>query len=193
VADHEPQEGDQMPDDPNPDQEPGKDDPGKQEPGKQDEQEPPWGSDEEFDPGKAWKLIQDVRGDLSKIKAERDDYKTKAQQFEDASKSDAQKLEEKATTSEQRAAKAEQEAARLRVALKKGLSETQAKRLVGDSEEDLEKDADELLASFKTDDDDGDQASQRRPRERLRPGAAPSSEPEETDPTKLAAAVPRPY
>ncbi len=38
--------------------------------------------------------------------------------------------------------------ARLQVALKKGLTEAQAKRLIGNTVEDLEKDADDLLASF---------------------------------------------
>jgi hypothetical protein len=78
----------------------------------------------------------------------------------------------------------------LRVALNKGLTETQAKRLVGDSEEDLEKDADELLSSFRAEDDDPDERP-RRPRERLRPGAAPAVEPENDDPASLAEAVPR--
>jgi hypothetical protein len=82
---------------------------------------------------------------------------------------------------------------RLKVALKKGLTESQAKRLIGDTEEDLEKDADELLASFKDSTSDDGQGPSRRPRERLRPGAAPSAEAEETDPIKLAAKVPRMY
>ncbi len=153
---------------------------------------PPWGSDENFDPQRAWKLIQDVRGDLDKIKGERDDLRSKVTAHEDASKSDQEKLADRASGAEDRATRAEQEAARLRVALKKGLTETQAKRLVGDTEEDLEKDADELLASFKQD-DDGGQEPRRLPRERLRPGAAPSSEPEDTDPEKLAAKIPRMY
>ena len=49
---------------------------------------------------------------------------------------EAQKLEERATTAEQSAKTAESEMLRLKVALKKGLSESQAKRLIGDSEEE---------------------------------------------------------
>jgi hypothetical protein len=163
-----------MADEPTPGQEPGGNEPASE---PQQEPKPPWGSNEEFDPEKAWKLLQNVRADAEKAKADREALAQKVQQHEDATKSDTQKLEEKATSAEQRASKAEQEAARLRVALKKGLTETQAKRLVGESEEELENDAEELLASFKSD-DDGSQGSQRRPRERLRPGAAPSSEPD---------------
>jgi hypothetical protein len=116
----------------------------------------------------------------------------KLKKFEDADKTDGEKLHERLSTAEKDAASNRQDAARLRVALKKGLTETQAKRLVGESEEDLEADADALLDSFKSDDDEGEKPA-RRPKERLRPGAAPSSEPEETDPAKLAASVPRPY
>lgn len=185
-----------MADDPKPDPDPKPDDPKADDPKpdpKADPPKPPWGDDDQFDPQRAWKLIQDVRSDLNTIKAERDDLKGKVQQAEDAKLSDQQKLEKRATDAEARAAKAEQEASRLRVAINKGLNVTQAKRLVGDSEEDLEKDADELLESFKTNDDDKGQGSGRRPQERLRPGAAPSSEPEETDPRKLADQVPQGY
>lgn len=148
----------------------------------------PWGSDEEFDPEKAWTLIENLRKEVGTIKADRDHLKAKAQEIEDAKLGEKERAEKTATEATQRAAKAEADAARLRVALKKGLTETQAKRLVGESEEDLEKDADELLESFKKEEDDD---APRRPRERLRPGAAPGAEPEKSDPASLAAEVPR--
>jgi hypothetical protein len=153
----------------------------------------PWGDDKDFDPEKAWKLIQNVRSDVDKLKTERDTLATKIKEYEDATKSDTQKLEERATTAETGLSTAQRETARLRIALKKNLTETQAKRLVGDTEEELEADADELLASFKDDEnEDGDGGGERRtPKPRMRTGAAPSSEPEETDPEKLAELVPR--
>lgn len=157
---------------------------------------PPWGSDADFTPQRAWDLIQKLRGENRGLKTERDDLKTKNQEFEDSSKSDQEKLNDRASGAEKDAATAKSEAARLRVALRKGLTEVQAKRLVGDTEEDLEKDADELLSSFKKDNDndgggDDDQESHRTPREKLRPGAAPGAEPEKSDPASLAARVPR--
>lgn len=152
----------------------------------------PWGDDKDFDPDKAWKLIENVRGDVDKLKKERDALAAKVKEAEDATKTDAEKREELAQAAKQQADAATREAARLRIALKKGLTETQAKRLVGDNEEELEKDADDLLASFKNDDGgDGGDGSRRTPKPRLRTGAAPSSDPEETDPEKLAAQVPR--
>jgi hypothetical protein len=78
---------------------------------------------------------------------------------------------------EKKGAAASAEAIRLRVAMRKGLTETQAKRLVGTTEEELEADADELLESWKpverseeeSEDKNGGRERQRVPRERLRP------------------------
>lgn len=157
---------------------------------------PPWGDD--FDPDRAWALIQKLRGEeAGELKTAKDalaDAQAQLKQHEDANKTDQQLARERAEEAERQAAVASRDAARLRVALNKGLTETQAKRLVGDTDEELEADADELLASFKTEvEPAGPDPLRRKPRERLRPGAAPAGEPEETDPAKLAAMVPRRY
>lgn len=175
-----------MTDDPAP--EPQNDDPTPEPVKDPPEKDPPWGSDDDFSPQRAWKLITDIRGDLDKVKGERDDLQGKVKTFEDSTKSDTDKLGERATSAEKRATEAERLAARLSVALDKGLTKTQAKRLVGETEEELAADADELLKDFQGDDG---QEPPRRPRERLRPGAAPAAEPEESDPAKLAEEVPR--
>lgn len=151
----------------------------------------PWGDDADFDPDKAWTLIENVRNDAAKLKTDRDALAAKVKAHEDATKTEQEKAAEATQTAQNEAAAATREAARLRIALKKGLTETQAKRLVGDTEEELEKDADDLLESFKEDDDGNGDASRRTPRPRLRTGAAPSSEPDETDPEKLAEKIPR--
>lgn len=111
----------------------------------------------------------------------------KAQELEDAGRSDTEKLTERLTDAESRAAAAEQRALRLEVAAEKGLTPTQAKRLVGATRDELEADADDLVASFTGPEPD----PSRPPRERLRPGAVPEAEPEEMDPRKLAAQVRR--
>lgn len=116
------------------------------------------------------------------------DAAARLKEIEDSKKSEVERLQERIAELEP----ASKEAARLRVALRKGLTETQAKRLVGDTEEDLEQDADELLATFAppSEEHEGDTPTPaRRPQERLRPGATPSAEPHETDPMKLAEAV----
>jgi hypothetical protein len=119
-----------------------------------------------------------------------------AKQLKEASRSESEKLTDAKTTAEKDAASAKAEAARLRVALKKGLTEVQAKRLIGETEEELEADADELLASFKKDDDpkSGDDPKddpKRVPKEKTTPGSVPEVNPEEeTDPRKLAEGLP---
>jgi hypothetical protein len=129
----------------------------------------------------------------------------KAKELEDAGKSDLERLTSEAQGHLARADKAEGELMRLKVAVRKGLTETQAKRLVGSTEDELEEDADDLLASFKPAEPakqeetveeaepERDPNPRRRPQERLRSGAVPEAdgEPDETDPRKLAAMVPR--
>ena len=127
----------------------------------------------------------------------------KAKELEDAGKSDLERLTADLQAHQARASQAESELLRLRVAMRKGLTETQARRLVGSNEDELEADADDLLASFRPApveepevvDEPGPERDQarRRPQERLRPGAVPDAdiEPVEMDPRKLAAAVKR--
>ena len=112
--------------------------------------------------------------------------KGKVREFEDATKTEQEKLTERASELEGRLSTAEANAARFEIALEKGLTKSQAKRLVGSTREELELDADELLADLGVNNDDEKSSPSRRPQERLRPGAAPDAEPEETDPSKLA-------
>ena len=143
---------------------------------------PPWGSDEEFNPDKAWKLIQNLRTDLEKAKP----AVQRVKELEDASKTEVQRLAEARDSEKSRADKVEGELLRLRVGLAKGLTEAQAKRLVGSTKEELEADADDLLATF----GGGGRPGSSRPTERLRGGGDPDEEPE-PDLTKIAADIPR--
>ena len=98
-------------------------------------------------------------------------------EMEDADKSEVERAAEAAKAAEKRAEEAEARALRLEIAHEKGLSPSQAKRLVGSSREELEADAAELLEAFKPTEDRKDDTS-RRPKERLRPGASADAEPE---------------
>lgn len=84
-----------------------------------------------------------------------------------------QKAAQDKKDSDDRAAKAEKETLRLRVAMRMGLSDVQARRLVGETEEELEADAKDLLATFKpVKDDEEDEegnGTTRTPRETIRP------------------------
>ena len=135
-----------------------------------------------------WKALSRKHEGQAKANA---DAAKKLADMEDADKSEVQKLTDKATLSDKAAADAQHELARLRVAMRKNLTEAQAKRLIGTTEEELEADADELLDSFGSKEAGSETGKPTRPKERLRSGAAPDEEPDETDPRKLAAMVPR--
>jgi hypothetical protein len=174
--------------------------------GQGSQQKPPWGSDEEFNPEKAWKLIQGLRADNTKVKSERDALHGKVQEHERANETAAEKAQREANEAKAQAATASADALKLRVALDKapdGMSAKKvaalAKRLSGSTKEELEADADELFADFKPGDGDGGNGGGggkgpgRRPKENLRSGSGGSSDEDddEMDPMKLAEKVPR--
>ena len=111
----------------------------------------------------------------------------KLKELEDAKKTEAQRLAEERDSHKTRAEKVEGELLRLRVGLAKGLTEAQAKRLVGSTKEELEADAEDLLATFGG---GGSRPGSTRPTERLRGGGEPDDDPE-PDLTKIAADIPR--
>lgn len=127
-----------------------------------------------------WKAL--ARKHESQSKANADAAKRLAE-MEEADKSESQKAADRAAAAEKKAEEAEARALRLEVASEKGLTAAQAKRLVGATKEELESDADDLIDSFKTEDDtssEGDKSkSTRIPKERLRSGAVSDEEPED--------------
>lgn len=76
--------------------------------------------------------------------AELTKYRKAEQVKADADKSEA----EKRAAAEERATAAELKAVRLEVAAEKGLTPAQAKRLIGATREELEADADDIIATF---------------------------------------------
>jgi len=155
-----------------------------------------------------------VRSKVAEVRAEFADYDELKKVAADADKNKTQldKLSEQLSTLTERAERAEAASVRARVVAAKKLPPGLAKRLQGKTEEELSADADELLSDWKaaggkTGDDegsaeqDGDEgkatpqatpAVRGRPREELRSGApATAREPDETNPLKLAALVPR--
>jgi hypothetical protein len=84
----------------------------------------------------------------------------KLAELEEAQKTELEKAQARADAAEKSAAEAAVSALRAQVALDKKLTPSQAKRLVGSTQEELEADADELLADLKNN----------------APGTAPSSD-----------------
>ena len=94
---------------------------------------PPWGSDDEFDPKKAWDLIQNLRAQkndptAAKKLAELEKFKTDA---EDAQRTESERLTLRAEQAEKVAADKDSELARTKAALKYRLSDEDAAALDG--------------------------------------------------------------
>lgn len=103
-------------------------------------------------------------------------------EIDDAAKTDLEKAVARAEAAEKRAAQLESSVLRAEIAAEKGLTPSQAKRLVGSTREELEEDADDLLASF------GSVKPRPKPARELKGGREPLDESaeDELDPMKLA-------
>lgn len=122
----------------------------------------------------------------------------KLKQYEDANKSESERLQEQLNSHQTRAEKAEAALKRREIAEERAPEHATpaqirsvAKRLNGDSDEDLEADADELFALIAPAPEAKTPKTPARPKERLRGGGDPDEGTEETDPRKLAALIPR--
>lgn len=90
-----------------------------------------------------WKAL--ARKHEAQAKANADAAKRLAE-MEDANKSELQKLQERAEAAEKRSADTEARLLRAEIAAEKGLPAALAARLTGDTKEELEADAEQLLA-----------------------------------------------
>ena len=162
--------------------------------GKDDTPDPAADAESEKD----WKAEADKWRQLSR-KNEKSfkDIAARLKQYEDANKSESQRLQEDRDSYRARAEKAE--AALLRREIAERLAPEHAtakqiaqvaKRMSGDDEDALEADASELFELIAPEPKTAPKTPT-RPKERLKGGAEPDEEPEEVDPRKLAALVPR--
>jgi len=111
--------------------------------------------------------------------------------LDDKDKSEVERLTGKVSQLEKDLATATQRADRYEVALDKGLDMTRAKRLTGTTRDELEADAEELKGWTAGASGEGGGPVPDKPKENLSGGGDPTDEPEETDPRKLAAQIPR--
>lgn len=167
-----------MPDDPSPDAPDSQVDPDDTPPDAPNDDArpaPPWGSEDEFNPEKAWKLIQDLRRDKERLKPLAD----KAKELEDASKTEGERLAEQAAEAASRAEAAERRALLAEArAERPSLTPAQVARLQGDTVDELLADAEELYGPIES---QATPKPTRRPTERLTPGAVPGAAPEPSD------------
>lgn len=116
-----------------------------------------------LDKAKAQDAREDALAQVQEVTVERDELqKVVDDKTAPDAKAELEKAQTKAAKAEDEAKKATARADRLEVAMEKGLTPAQAKRLVGETKEELEADADEILETFgqpkrNEDDDDEDE------------------------------------
>jgi hypothetical protein len=121
----------------------------------------PWEKEgQTLDPEKAKKFVysllqqnQTLNEKVATVTGERDEFKSKVDEAAREGETEAQRLKRENEELRAAAAKSTEESAevramRLEVALDKGLTTVQAKRLVGTTKEEFEADADSLLESW---------------------------------------------
>lgn len=141
--------------------------PPQEEPAKGDEGEP-----KGTDLGDAGKKALDAeRREKRAAEKRAAELEARLKEFEDRDKTEAQKLAERAEKAERDLAAIQQNALRAEVALEKGLTPSQAKRLIGATREELEADADELLKDL------GDAGKPRAPKPDPNQGRTPNGVP----------------
>lgn len=163
-------------------------------PDKGDAKKPDKGDDETDWEAEArkWKALARKHEGQAKENA---DAAKRLKDLEDADKSEIDKAKERAAEADRKAAAAERRALVAEIAAEKGLTMSIARRLVGDTREELEADADELVEAFgtkgkgdksgKNGEGDGKKSDARRlPKEQLRPGASGEDDDEVIDQKK---------
>lgn len=144
------------------------------------------------------KAIEAMKRERNAAKKALADAQAELKKYSDRDKTDTERLTETAEDAKSRAGKAELNLRKLTTAMERapeGATLTQiravAKRLSGDTDEDMEADADELFGLFapapkSTSDETKRPAPTGKPTPTLKGGGAPDEEPEEMDPRKLA-------
>lgn len=152
------------------------------------------------DPGK--RALAAVRAEKKAAEQKAADLEARLKKFEDKGKSELQRLTEERDQFRDSSTKAVSKAKALEIALDRApahatLAQVKAvaKRVRGDDDDSLERDADELfelLAPARDTEPKPGTKTPARPKERLKGGSAdPDEDPEENDPRKLAALLPR--
>jgi hypothetical protein len=96
----------------------------------------PWTA-EDFDAKRAWDLLTKTRGDLSKTKAERDEFKSKHDEAETAKLSDLQRTEKERDDSRTEATSLQLENARLKALIQHDLDEDDLEFIGGSTAEEI--------------------------------------------------------
>ena len=115
------------------------------------EAKPPWGTPDEFDPEKAWDLITKLREQKNDPAAAKElsELRAKVTTFEDATRTETERLQARAEASDKTAAESATELARMKAAVKFGLTEDDLDMLGTGTPEEIEVRAEKLAARLK--------------------------------------------
>lgn len=147
----------------------------------------PWDA-ENFDSDRAAALLRNLDADLKKAQAERDEFKQKHDDAENAKLSDLQRAEKERDDNAKLASDLSLENARLKALIKHGLDEEDLEFIGGQTPDEIATRAAKYAARHVQKDA---APPSKRPTTRLRGGSDPNEEPDETDPRKLAEQIPR--
>ncbi|KUM41205.1 hypothetical protein [Arthrobacter sp. EPSL27] len=111
---------------------------------KPDAEKTPWGAD--FDAERAWKLVQNLRAEVTDLKQKNSTYESERQAREDEGKSELQKLQDRLQAAEQKAKEAARDLNLQKVLRKHPELEDFADLLTGETEEELFAKAERLAA-----------------------------------------------
>lgn len=149
--------------------------------------DPPDPDDDPWDPNRARETLRKKNSENAQLRQRLKDAEAKASrldELEEAEKDETQKLRDQLAETNRKAQEADVRAMRAEIAADKGLTASQAKRLVGSTLEELEADADALIAEFKPPEgDDGDSQEEDppppgKPKEHFTSGGKPDKEPD---------------
>jgi len=149
----------------------------------------PWTA-ENFDPERAWRLVENLRGELDGLKTERDALRAERQEREDAEKSETERLSGRLTDAEQKLADAQRAVYLERALRKHSIPEDLVEFLTGDTEEEITAKAERLAAlgsGSKSDEDASKQGDQPNPSGKPTPALTPGHGGEEETPFDPAA------
>lgn len=170
----------ELPEVPEPEQEPETPKPGKPE-------APAW-----TPPASQDELDKMIARRLARENSKHSDALAKAAKYDEleaAKKSNEERLADELTSIRKENDGLKLDKLRAEIVAAKGLPPKLAKRLTGSTREEMEADAEELLEDMPK--AEPKVALSQKPKENLRGGGRPDEEPEETDPRKLAARIPR--
>ncbi len=133
----------------------------------------PWEREgEQFDPQRAWNLVQALRSERDQLRQEREAATARVQEFEQRDLTEQQRIQQRAEQAEREREDARTEALRLRMAVRHGLREEDFDLLGTGDEATLAARAQRIAALYQQQTPPPNPAQ--RPVEQLRPGATPN-------------------